>query len=80
MHEEDIHVNKVLVGKPEETRPLKKMGIYIWEENIKTDLKKIWWDGVEWIDLAQDRDQWQALVNMVMDVQVQQKAGNCLSE
>jgi hypothetical protein len=29
MHEEDIHVNKVLVGKPEETRPLKKMGIYI---------------------------------------------------
>jgi hypothetical protein len=35
-------------------------------DNIKTDLREIGWDGMDWIDLAQDRDQWRALVNMVM--------------
>jgi hypothetical protein len=39
-------------------------------DNIKVDLREIGWDGVEWIDVAQDRDQWRALVNMVMNLRV----------
>jgi hypothetical protein len=38
-------------------------------DNIEIDLKVIRWDGVDWIDLAQDRDQWRALVNTVMNLQ-----------
>jgi hypothetical protein len=36
-------------------------------DNIKMDLREIRWDGVDWINLAQDRDQWRTLVNMVMN-------------
>jgi hypothetical protein len=39
-------------------------------DNIKMDLREIGWDGVDWIDLAQDRDQWRALVNTVMNLRV----------
>jgi hypothetical protein len=39
-------------------------------ENIKIDLRPIGWDGMDWIDLAQDRDQWRALVNTVMNLRV----------
>jgi hypothetical protein len=39
-------------------------------DNIKMDLRDIGWGGMDWIDLAQDRDQWRALVNIVMNVQV----------
>jgi hypothetical protein len=39
-------------------------------ENIKMDLREIRWDGINWIDLAQDRDQWRALVNTVMNLRV----------
>jgi hypothetical protein len=39
-------------------------------ENIIMDLREIGWDGMDWIDLAQDRDQWRALVNTVMILQV----------
>jgi hypothetical protein len=53
----------ILVGKPERERtsvsPRRR-----WEDNIRMDLKKIWWDGVDWISLCQDRDQWRALVNI----------------
>jgi hypothetical protein len=38
--------------------------------NIKTDLREIGWDGMNWINLAEDRDQWRALVNTVMNFQV----------
>jgi len=41
-----------------------------WEDNIKMDLREIGIDGVNWIKLAQDRIQWQAYVNMVMNLQV----------
>jgi hypothetical protein len=39
-------------------------------ENNEMDLREIGWDGMDWIDLAQDRDQWRALVNMVMNFRV----------
>jgi hypothetical protein len=37
-----------------------------WVDNIKMDLREIGWDGMDWIDLAQDRDRWRALVNAVI--------------
>jgi hypothetical protein len=40
-----------------------------WEDNIRMDLREIGWGGMDWIDLAQDRDQWRALVNTVMNLQ-----------
>jgi hypothetical protein len=39
-----------------------------WVDNIKMDLREIGWGGMDWIDLAQDRDQWRALVNTVMNL------------
>jgi hypothetical protein len=54
---------RVLVGMPEGERPLGKPRRR-WVDNIKMDL------GMDWIDLAQNRDQWRALVNMVMNLQV----------
>jgi hypothetical protein len=41
-----------------------------WVDNIKMDLREIGWDGVNWIVIAQDRDQWRALVNTVLNLQV----------
>jgi hypothetical protein len=58
-----------LVGKPEGKRLLgrPRRG---WVDNIQTDLRKVGWDGVDWIDLAQDREPWKALVNVVMNLRV----------
>jgi hypothetical protein len=52
------------VGKPEGKRPLQRPR-HRWVDNIKMDLREIGWDGVYRIDMAQDWDQWRALVNMV---------------
>jgi hypothetical protein len=41
-----------------------------WVDNIKIDLREVRWNGVDWIELAQDRDQWRALVNTVMKLRV----------
>jgi hypothetical protein len=41
-----------------------------WEDSIGMDLREIWWEGVDWIHLDQNRDQWRALVNAVMNVRV----------
>jgi hypothetical protein len=41
-----------------------------WDHNIKIDVRGIGWGGMDWIDVAQDRDQWRALVNTVMNLQV----------
>jgi hypothetical protein len=57
------------VGKPEGKRPLGRTKRR-WEDNIKMDLREIRWDGMDWIDLAQDRDQWRALLNTVMNLRV----------
>jgi hypothetical protein len=60
---------KILVRKPEGKRPLGRTRPR-WVENIKTDLIGVGWGGMEWIELPQDRDQWRALVNTVMNVRV----------
>jgi hypothetical protein len=60
---------KIFVGNPEKKRPLGRLRRR-WVENIKTDLRKIGWDGMNWIDLAQDRDQWRAPVKAVMNLRV----------
>jgi hypothetical protein len=60
---------RTLVGKPEGKRPLGGPRRR-WVGNIKMDPRERGWDGVDWIDLVQDRDQWRALVNMVMNLRV----------
>jgi hypothetical protein len=60
---------RILVGKPEGKKPLGRPRRR-WVENIKMDFRDIGWDGVDWIDPAQDRDQWRALVNTVMNLRV----------
>jgi hypothetical protein len=57
---------KKLVRKPQGERPLGRP-THRWEDNIRMDLRERGWKGVDWIHLAQDRDQWQAPVNMVMN-------------
>jgi hypothetical protein len=59
-------VYRVLVGRPKGKRPLGRPR-HRWENNIKMDLREIGVDGVNWIQLAQDRVQWWAFVNMVMN-------------
>jgi hypothetical protein len=63
------NVYNILIGKPEEKRPLGRSR-HRWEDNIRMDLREIRWEGVDWIHLAQDRDWWWALVNMVMNLKV----------
>jgi hypothetical protein len=58
------------VAKPEGKRPRGRPKSR-WFDNIKIDLRDKGWDGMEWIRLAQDRDQWRALVNKVMNLRVQ---------
>jgi hypothetical protein len=60
---------RILMGKPEGKRPLVRPKRK-WVDNIEMDLRKIGWDGMDWIDLAQDRGQWRALVNTVMNLRV----------
>jgi hypothetical protein len=62
-------VYRVLVGKPEEKRPLGRPRRR-WENNIKMDLQEVGCGGMDWIELAQDRDRWQALVTAVMNLRV----------
>jgi hypothetical protein len=68
MNGETQNTYKILVRKPEGKRPLGRPRRR-WEDNIKMDLRDIGW-GIDWIDLAQHRDQWRALVNTVMSLPV----------
>jgi hypothetical protein len=58
-----------LVGNPEGKRPLGRPRRRC-VDNIKMDLREIGWDGVDWINLAQDSDQWRALVRALMNLRV----------
>jgi hypothetical protein len=49
---------------------LSQLNPHRWVDNIKMDLREKGWDGRDWIKLAQDRDQWRALVNTVMNLRV----------
>jgi hypothetical protein len=54
---ENRNAYRILVGKPGSKRPLGRPR-HRWADNIEMDLREIGWDGMYWIDLAQDRDQW----------------------
>ena len=63
-------VYRVLVGKPEGKRPLGRPRRR-WEDNIEMDLQEVGCGGMDWIELAQDKGRWRALVNAVMNLRVQ---------
>jgi len=71
-------VYRVLVVKPEGKRPLGRHRRR-WENNIKMDLLEVGCGGMDWIELAQDRDRWRALVNAVMNLRVPQNVRNFLT-
>jgi hypothetical protein len=60
---------RALVGKPEGRKPLGRPRRR-WEDNIKMDLREVGCGGMDWINLAQDRDRWRALMNAVMNLRV----------
>jgi hypothetical protein len=60
---------RILVGTPEGKRPLGRRRRR-WVDNIKIDHREVAWDGTDWINVGEDRDQWRALVNTVMNLQV----------
>ena len=62
-------VYRNLVGKAEGKRPLGRHRRR-WEDNIKLDLQEVGYGGIDWIELAQDRDRWRALVNAGMNLRV----------
>jgi len=68
-YREKSGVYRVLVGKSEGKRPLgrPRRG---WEDNINMDLQEVGCGGMDWIELAQNRDRWRALVNAVMNLRV----------
>jgi hypothetical protein len=60
---------RILVGKPGAKRPLGRPR-RTWVDNINMALRDVGWDGMDWIDLAQDRDQWRALANTVTNLRI----------
>jgi hypothetical protein len=60
---------KIELGRPRHRR----------DDNIKMDLQEAGWGSMEWIDLAQNRDRWRALLNAVLDIRVSSHAGNSLN-
>ena len=67
-------VHRVLVGKPEGKRPLGRPRRR-WEDNIKMGLQEVGGDCEDWMELAQDRDRWRALVSTVMNIRVPKMRG-----
>jgi len=62
-------VYRILLGKPEGKRPLGRPWRR-WEDNIKMDFQEVGCGAMDWIELAQERDRWRALVNAVMNLRV----------
>ena len=62
-------VYRGLMGKPEGKRPLRRLRSR-WEDNVKRDLQEVECGGMDWIDLAHERDRWRAFVNAVMNIRV----------
>jgi hypothetical protein len=62
-----INACNILIPKSEDKRPLGRPRRK-WEDNIRIDLRETGWEGVDWMDLAQSRDQWRVLVNVVMTI------------
>jgi hypothetical protein len=60
---------RILVGRPEGRRPLGRPK-RTWEDIIKMGLQEVGWEGVDWIDMAQDRDRWRSVVSAVMNLRV----------
>jgi len=71
-------VYRVLLGTPEGNRPLGRPS-FRWEDNIKMDLQEVGCEGMDWIDLAHDRDMWRAPVNPVINLRVQENAEKFLT-
>jgi hypothetical protein len=71
-------IYRIFVGKPEGKRPpgRHRRG---WDDNITMDLQEVGLGGIDWIELAKDRDRWQALVTAVMNLRVPYNAGNFLT-
>ena len=67
--EQSRNAYRVLVGKPEGKRPLGRPRSR-WEDNIKVDLREVGCDPGEWIDLAEDRDQWRTYVRVIMNLRI----------
>jgi hypothetical protein len=75
---EKRNVYRLLVGKPEGKRPLGRPR-HRWVDNIGMDLGEVGWGDVDWIGLAQDRNRWRALVNLVLNLRVPRNAGKLSS-
>jgi len=63
------NAHKILVRKPEGKRPLGRPRRR-WEDNIRMDRREVVWDGVDWVHLAQDREQWRDLVSTIMSLRI----------
>jgi hypothetical protein len=64
-----MNAYRLLLREPERKRPIGRPRRR-WKDNIKMDIREIGWDDIDWIDLAQDWDQWRALVSTVMNHRV----------
>jgi hypothetical protein len=75
---EKSNAYRIVVGKPDGRRPLGRARRK-WVDNIKLDFRNTVWGGMDWIDLAQNRDQWRTLVDTVMNLRVPKIAGKFLN-